>query len=610
MRTRFLIVFSTVWSTIAVAQECVTVQPVSGAGCQNIVQYSPVSGVTHDAAVLTDPIGEQRALFDLAWGGALASLTYNGTELLSAASTSAMVQPILRSGTFQPTQGGDPTTGTQVLGVQCAPDLLWSLSGMLDYGHGISGASPAFAVKNGQLVFTALIAHYTVTTYAHFVPNPAGSPAYYLRLDQAITNLSTTARTFALDLSASLNSTFTVTRQSPASCTEATPCAPSTVALIGGAYTSENAQTGLALAVHPAVHWASDAGGVAVLQQTSPRRVRLTATGWVLPALQARTYSFLAMAGNWENALAYASSPCNATVATGPQRLVPSTGRTDVLTVNAPSGCAWRASTDANWMTITTGATGTGNGSTTLAIAPNTDTSIRAGHVYVDGQIFPIAQSAAALAGPSALVATRASTTAATISWTSSAGASTYELFRGTTNANLAAISTNATTPFTDTTLAPGITYLYKVRAVNGGQFSAFSNTDLTTTVLFSNDPLVPGVTTIASAHLSELRQAVNAVRAAAVLAPGTYTDAPPTAGSTVIKATHIDELRAQLTAALSALGFAAPSLTDPTLVAQSTTVKSVHVQDSAPRPNSNVQWRLRPTATHAPSESTCTRSM
>jgi hypothetical protein len=35
---------------------------------------------THNAYFLTDPAGQQRAVFDLHWGGTLASLQYLGTE--------------------------------------------------------------------------------------------------------------------------------------------------------------------------------------------------------------------------------------------------------------------------------------------------------------------------------------------------------------------------------------------------------------------------------------------------------------------------------------------------------------------------------------------------
>lgn len=142
------------------------------------------------------------------------------------------------------------------------------------------------------------------------------------------------------------------------------------------------------------------------------------------------------------------------------------------------------------------------------------------------------------------------------------------------------AISTNAISPFTDLSLAPGTTYLYKVRAVNGGGASAFSNLDLSTTVLFTDDPVVPEGTTVLAAHMTELREAVNAVRVAAGLGPGAYTNDPLIAGATVVDASHIAELRTQLTSALVTLGLSAPSFTDPTLVPESTPLKAAHVHD------------------------------
>ena len=56
---------------------------------------------------------------------------------------------------------------------------------------------------------------------------------------------------------------------------------------------------------------------------------------------------------------------------------------------------------------------------------------------------------------------------------------------------------------------------LYRVRGVDANNnVSAYSNVDLATTILFTNDPLIAGVTVVKAQHFTELRSAVNAVRA------------------------------------------------------------------------------------------------
>ncbi|MEO8378257.1 MAG: hypothetical protein ABI779_01215 [Acidobacteriota bacterium] len=192
---------------------------------------------------------------------------------------------------------------------------------------------------------------------------------------------------------------------------------------------------------------------------------------------------------------------------------------------------------------------------------------------------YAVTPAAPPLPAPTVLIATSTSTTTATVTWQPSAGATSYELQRGTTVSNFVTISANAISPHSDTGLTLGTTYLYRVRASDATRVSAFSNLDLATTIIFTDDPLVVGTTPVKAQHLTQLRQAVDAVRAAAGLAAGTYTDTI-SAGVTRIKAIHISEIRSQLDAALIALGLGAPTYTDSTLTAGVTVIKKVHVQE------------------------------
>ena len=101
---------------------------------------------------------------------------------------------------------------------------------------------------------------------------------------------------------------------------------------------------------------------------------------------------------------------------------------------------------------------------------------------------------------------------------------------------------------------------------------------DLTSTIVFTDDPILTGTTTLKAVHLTELRTAVNLVRAAAGLSPAVLTDSPLTAG-TRIKATHLTELRASLDQARAALGLIPFGYYDATIPAGST-IKADHIRE------------------------------
>jgi YD repeat-containing protein len=95
---------------------------------------------------------------------------------------------------------------------------------------------------------------------------------------------------------------------------------------------------------------------------------------------------------------------------------------------------------------------------------------------------------------------------------------------------------------------------------------------------VFTDDPLVPGVTLIKALHITELRTAVNQARSRASLPLANWAES--VSSGVLIKAAHIVELRARLDEARAALGMSAASYTDPTLTVGVTTVKAVHIQE------------------------------
>lgn len=156
--------------------------------------------------------------------------------------------------------------------------------------------------------------------------------------------------------------------------------------------------------------------------------------------------------------------------------------------------------------------------------------------------------SYAQLSAPTSVVATATGSTTVRVQWTAVPGATSYEIQR-----NGAIVGTTTTTTFDDTGRTANTAYLYRVRALNASSTSALSALDYATTTIFTDDPLVAGVTTIKLVHLTEIRTAVNALRAAAGLSARTWT------GGNVVLALHVTELRSALAEARTALGFSAP---------------------------------------------------
>jgi hypothetical protein len=87
-------------------------------------------------------------------------------------------------------------------------------------------------------------------------------------------------------------------------------------------------------------------------------------------------------------------SPCSYNV--DPQsQTAPAVGGSASIAVTTADGCAWTAATAASWISVASGSTGSGSGTVTLAIAPNTGDQ-RDGTVTVAGQTHTVTQAAAA----------------------------------------------------------------------------------------------------------------------------------------------------------------------------------------------------------------------
>ncbi|HMV85973.1 MAG TPA: BACON domain-containing carbohydrate-binding protein [Blastocatellia bacterium] len=95
--------------------------------------------------------------------------------------------------------------------------------------------------------------------------------------------------------------------------------------------------------------------------------------------------------------LGTASTQCNYDIAPTNQDFSAAAG-TGSVSVTAGSGCSWTASSNAPWLTITSGASGSGNGAVNFSVAANTTGALRTGTLTVAGKTFTVNQGVPSLA--------------------------------------------------------------------------------------------------------------------------------------------------------------------------------------------------------------------
>jgi hypothetical protein len=127
--------------------------------------------------------------------------------------------------------------------------------------------------------------------------------------------------------------------------------------------------------------------------------------------------------------------------------------------------------------------------------------------------------------------------------------------------------------PFDNGPFTYGVVYDYRLDATVSAQLQQ-SNID--TAVVYTDTTLDTGATQIKLAHFTELRDAINALRATASLPPFAFdgTFGP----GAMIGASHLSAMRTAVIEARSVLGMAAPAFTDPSPAGA--TVKRAHITE------------------------------
>ncbi|MGD0902240.1 MAG: fibronectin type III domain-containing protein [Terracidiphilus sp.] len=221
---------------------------------------------------------------------------------------------------------------------------------------------------------------------------------------------------------------------------------------------------------------------------------------------------------------------------------------------SASVALAWTASSGATSYNVYRGTTSGGESATAIATgitSPSySDTGLTNGTTYyykaaavnsAGTSVLSAEASAtpepAAPAAPTGLTATAGNASVALV-WTASSGASSYNVYRGTTSGgeSATAIATGITSPsYSDTGLTNGTTYYYKVAAVNGGGTSGLSNEASATPKLAK--PTISSFTaspaSIASGSSSTLSWTTTGAASIAIT-PGTFTSTSASGSTTV----------------------------------------------------------------------------
>ena len=117
----------------------------------------------------------------------------------------------------------------------------------------------------------------------------------------------------------------------------------------------------------------------------------------------------------------YSQGPCNNSISPSSASVAYSGGNATVG-VTSP-GCSWTAASNVSWISIISGATGTGNGTVTYSVAASTTTQ-RTGTLTIAGKTFTVTQAGAPQTGALTVTITPSGAVSAGAMWSVNGGAS------------------------------------------------------------------------------------------------------------------------------------------------------------------------------------------
>ena len=177
------------------------------------------------------------------------------------------------------------------------------------------------------------------------------------------------------------------------------------------------------------------------------------------------------------------AASCAFTISPTSMQQVPFAGGNGSSTVTTSDGCAWTATSNTSWITVTSGAQGTTSGQVNFTVAPSTATSQRLGSLTIAGRTFAVTQvgnsCSYVLTPPNRTIGGEGGTGSITVgtatdcpwtatttqSWISvsgtgtASGSASYTVSANTTGASRAGSISIGTQSFTVTQAAAGCTF-------------------------------------------------------------------------------------------------------------------------------------------------------
>ncbi|MEJ5166078.1 MAG: hypothetical protein WHV67_03505 [Thermoanaerobaculia bacterium] len=299
--------------------------------------FNPEPGVEHQALKIVDPAGEQEVLFDMTWGGSIVSLKYLGQEYIWGVKSGGLLQLAIHHCTnsdcsldYNPTQAGDWYNGATVLGAACNPTPLARIdTGTLDFSRNSTGLCVSFGVFGGNIELNpaGYFTPYAIQCIVTFVPNPRGTPQYYLKIDQTITNISDSFTqgnenyAWGFDLACYAPYSFANYAMDP-QCTQTNKCnANETPYLIGGMYQDTQLTHGIAIYTSPQIYWNTYNSKLFVGQTSDNinqnQSTHIMAANQAIPPGGFKKFIWYVLVGSWANASQFAKcfiNPPNPTI--------------------------------------------------------------------------------------------------------------------------------------------------------------------------------------------------------------------------------------------------------------------------------------------------------
>jgi hypothetical protein len=298
--------------------------------------------------------------------------------------------------------------GTGVLTITTTPECTWTASAQVPW---LSAFSPASGQGSARVEFQVAANALPAAREGDVVVNDER-----MRVRQEAAPCRIEIAPTVRDVSAGGES-LSVTITAPSGCTWTATTDDSWITVTSSAAGSGNGTLGLAIAANPA----------------GPR------TGAVRVADQMLT-------------IRQATATCSFSITPSAQSIAAGGGTGNPVTVSTGSGCAWTAVSNATWITVTAGQSGSGGGTVSFAVAPNPGAA-RTGTVSIAGQTLTVTQAGTASCsyavapttqtiGSSGGVAPAVSvTTAADCAWTASSNAPWVTLLSGTSGTGPGAVT-------------------------------------------------------------------------------------------------------------------------------------------------------------------------